>query len=158
MRLKELPTLFFSIVLPQIAGAAGALFTVRAIPSWYALLQKPHLAPPNWVFGPVWTTLYLLMGVAAFFVWRRLNADSRVRMAMAVFMLQLALNALWSFLFFGLRSPALGFLGIVLLWLSIVATMILFARVSKTSAWLLVPYLAWTTFAGYLNYMIWMLN
>jgi len=158
MRIKEIPLFLLAIVLPQIAGFIGAFFTVRAIPEWYALLVKPNLAPPNWVFAPVWTTLYLLMGAALFLVWRRVGSDVRARSAVVVFLIQLALNALWSFLFFGLRSPSLGFLGIAFLWVSIVLSMYFFARVSKASFWLLAPYLLWTTFAGYLNYMIWMLN
>lgn len=158
MRIPNALKLVIAIAVSQAAGLIGALFTSSAIPTWYTTLAKPELAPPNWIFGPVWTTLFVLMGVAAFLVWKRGLERSDVRSALIVFGVHLILNTLWSIIFFGLQNPAAAFIEIVLLWLSIVATMILFSRVSRVAVWLLVPYLAWVSFASYLNYMIWMLN
>lgn len=147
------------VVLCEAAGVIGALFTAPAIPGWYAALAKPAFSPPPWVFGPVWTTLYLLMGVAAWMVWRDKRAVPTMRRrALTLFALQLALNALWSPVFFGLHNLAGAFALIVLLWLAIIATFAAFARVSRSAAWLLAPYLAWVTFATYLTYALWSLN
>ncbi|MDQ5955077.1 MAG: translocator protein [Patescibacteria group bacterium] len=143
------------IVLAQSAGIVGSLFTTPNIPTWYATLYRPPIAPPNWIFAPVWTTLFLLMGVAAYLVWR---SGPRTKLALRIFGLQLALNVLWSILFFGLQSPGAAFVEIIFLWLSIVWTMYAFAKHSTLAAWLLSPYLAWVTFAGALNYFIWTLN
>lgn len=147
-----------AIVICQLAGIIGSLFTTPAIPTWYAGLAKPALNPPSWVFGPVWTFLYALMGIAAFLVWKQGWKRSEVKIALGLFAFQLALNTLWSILFFGLENPAAGLIDIVLMWLAIVATIIAFARVSKTAAWLMLPYLAWVSFATYLNFSIWQLN
>lgn len=146
------------IVLSQGAGAVGSLFTAPAIGGWYATLARPELAPPNWVFGPVWTTLYLLMGVAAFLVWKQGWQRKEVKIALGIFTVQLALNTLWSIIFFGSRSPGGAFIEIIFLWFAIAATMWTFAKASKPAAWLLVPYIAWVSFAAYLNYIFWMLN
>lgn len=146
------------IVVCQVAGVFGALFTSPAIPSWYAGLAKPAWTPPSWVFGPVWVTLYVVMGVAAFVVWRRGLGAPGVRLALALFVAQLVLNAAWSGLFFGLRSPLAGLVDIVALALLIVATTVAFARVAPLAAWLLAPYLAWVGFATALNFAIWRLN
>jgi tryptophan-rich sensory protein len=137
-------------------AAIGASASLRA-GAFYAELVRPDWAPPAAVFGPVWTLLYAMMAVAAWLVW--LRRDSRpVRMALAFFVLQLVLNALWSWLFFGWNLGALSLLDIGLLWALIVTTLVLFWRVSPLAAWLLVPYLAWVTFAAALNYRIWELN
>lgn len=157
LKVKDWLALIGFILLSQAAGAVGSFFTFSAIDNWYLQLVRPALSPPNWVFGPVWITLYILMGVAAFLVWKR-GWSPRVRRGLLVFGLQLSLNALWSVLFFGLHSPALGLVCIAALWLSIVWTIALFAKVSRPVARLLWPYLAWTTFASYLNLMIWLLN
>lgn len=146
------------IAAAQMAGVIGSLFTLPAIDTWYAALARPAVSPPAWVFGPVWTTLYTLMGIAAFLVWRRGFEKREVRHALGIYAAQLALNAAWSYVFFGRQSPGGAFLVIVLLWVAIVATIVSFARVSKPAAWLLAPYLLWVSFAGYLNYAIWMLN
>lgn len=143
------------IVLSEGAGVVGSLFTSPNIPTWYATLTRPPIAPPNWIFAPVWTILFLLMGVAAYLVWR---SGSRTQLALRIFGLQLALNVLWSILFFGLQSPGAAFIEIIFLWLSIVWTMYAFAKHSTFAAWLLSPHLAWVTFAGTLNYFIWTLN
>lgn len=146
------------IALSQGAGLVGSFFTAPAINNWYATLARPEFAPPNWVFGPVWTTLYLLMGVAAFLVWQKGTRRTEVRVALGIFLLQLVLNTLWSILFFGLQSPGGAFIEIIFLWLAIAATIGAFARVSKPAAWLLAPYIAWVSFAAYLNYALWVLN
>jgi tryptophan-rich sensory protein len=150
--------LVVSIVATQLAGAVGALTMGNAISEWYVTLVRPELAPPNWVFGPVWTLLYLLMGIALYLVWRKGLVTKGVRLAISLFVFQLVLNTLWSYLFFGLHDPRAAFIEIVLLWSAIVATIIVFARVSRTAAWLLAPYIAWVSFAAYLNYSFWMLN
>lgn len=141
------------VVLCEAAGVAGTVFTTQAIPEWYAFLNKPTFSPPNWLFGPVWTTLYLLMGVSAWLVWRQKGAQ-----ALGVFWVQLALNALWTPLFFGLQSPLLGLLCIMGMWLAIAWTIVRFWPVSRAAALLLVPYLAWVSFASVLNAAIYVLN
>lgn len=141
------------VAVCEAAGLIGTAFTVQAIPAWYALLVKPSFAPPNWLFGPVWTLLYLMMGTAAWLVWQSQRAG-----ALKVFWLQLALNAAWTPLFFGLHNPLAGLVCIGLMWLAIVWTIVGFWRVSRPAAWLLVPYLAWVSFATALNLAIFLLN
>lgn len=136
------------------AASFGGLFPPG---EWYAGLERPFFAPPDWLFAPVWTLLYLLMGVAAWRVWRRAGWDG-ARLALSVFVLQLALNALWSALFFGLQSPGLALIEIGVLWLAIVATIALFARIEWAAAVLLLPYLLWVSFAMVLNAGFWWLN
>lgn len=137
---------------------AAALFGSQFLPGrWYASLNKPPLNPPNWIFGPAWTLLYILMATAAGHVWSQVGWR-RSRAALSLFFAQLALNGLWSYLFFGLQSPLASLVDIVILWLAIVATMRSFFQHSVLSGWLLAPYLAWVTYASYLNFMIWRLN
>lgn len=150
---KKLAGLIIAIAIPEAVGVASSIFTIRAIPTWYATLAKPAFSPPNWVFGPVWTTLYALMGIAAFLVWQQPHTERR--RALWLFGIQLVLNGLWSAIFFGLRSPAGALFVIVALWWAILATMVTFSRISKPAALLLLPYLLWVTFATYLNYSIW---
>lgn len=158
MTLRSFFKLITAIIVCECAGIVGSIFTFSAIPTWYAALTKPTLNPPSWVFGPVWTTLYALMGIALFLIWQKGPNRKDVRKALTVFGLQLALNALWSIVFFGLHSPGWAFLNIVLMWLSIVWTMVLFYKISKPALYLLLPYLLWVSFAAYLNYSIWILN
>ena len=141
------------------AGLIGSLaVTDRGFMSWYAAIEKPGFTPPSWVFGPVWTILYLLMGVAAFLVWRR-GLDRRVaRVALVWFLVQLVLNASWTPVFFGLHRIGLALLVILLLWAAIVVTLYHFLRVSRVAGLLLVPYLLWVSFAAVLNASIWHLN
>ena len=137
-----------------IAPALGAFSMPDA---WYASLHKPSWNPPGWVFGPVWTLIYIMMAVAAWLVWRR--GGLRVnRGPLSLFMVQLALNAVWTPLFFGLHQPGWAFVDIVLLWLAIATTITAFRRVHRGAAWLLVPYLAWVSFASVLNYTLWRMN
>lgn len=147
-----------SLALCLGAGFVGSFFTVGSIPTWYAALNKPPFNPPNWIFGPVWTTLYIMMGIAAFLVWRRGLQTKGVKTALLVFLFQLILNTLWSILFFGFRSPFLACVEVIALWLAIVFTIVLFHKVSRPAAWLLAPYLLWVSFASVLNFAIWRLN
>jgi benzodiazapine receptor len=150
--------LLVSLAACQLAGFLGSIFTRSAIASWYAQLQKPSFAPPNWLFAPMWISLYLLMAVAAYLVWQKGLGSSGVRAALGVFLVQLLLNALWSPVFFGLRSPLAGAAIIVVLWLAILATIIAFAKISPPAAWLLVPYILWVSLATALNISIYFLN
>ena len=150
--------LIIAIVVSELAGIIGSVFTTPSIAGWYAGIVKPALNPPAWVFGPVWTTLFALMGIAAFLVWKKGLDRKDVRIALGIFLGQLVLNTLWSIIFFGLHSPGSALVEIVFLWLAILATIIVFAKISKPAAWLLLPYILWVSFAGYLNYSIWQLN
>ncbi len=156
--MKKALHLTFAIVICQLAGIIGSVYTMSEIPAWYATLVKPDLNPPSWVFGPTWTTLYLLMGIAAFLVWNKGWGRKDVRIALGIFAVQLVLNTLWSIIFFGFHSPGGAFVELIALWLGILATIITFAKISKAAAWLLLPYIFWVSFAGYLNGMIWFLN
>jgi len=147
-----------SVAACQLAGALGAFFTGPAIPSWYAYLKKPSFTPPNWLFGPAWIALYLLMGIAAYLVWQKGLSQPGVGAALAAFLAQLLLNALWSPFFFGLRSPLAGAVVIVVLWLAIVLTILLFLKISRPAALLLLPYLLWVSYASALNISIYFLN
>ncbi len=140
------------------AGGIGSLATTKAIPTWYKDLTKPSFNPPGWLFGPAWTVLYLMMAVAAWLVWKQGIGAAGVKLALAVFLVQLVLNALWSVLFFGLRSALAGLVGISGLWLAILATIVLFLRVSVPAGVLLLPYIGWVSFAAVLNAAILRLN
>lgn len=151
--MKKIFKVVIAVAVSELAGIVGSIFTMPAIAGWYAGLARPQLAPPNWVFGPVWTILFFLMGLAAGIIW--IKKDYR---ALTIFAIQLILNIAWSIIFFGLHSPGWAFVEIIFLWLAILATIIAFAKISKPSAWLLVPYIIWVTFASYLNFMIWSIN
>lgn len=156
--LRDVPALLGAIVLCQLAGLVGAIFTTPAIPTWYASLRKPFFTPPSWVFAPVWLTLYTLMGIALYIVWKKGIAKQEVRRAVSLFGIQLVLNVLWSAVFFGAKSPLFGFVTIVLLWLALLATIVVFYRISKVAGILLIPYFVWGSFASILNFSILMLN
>lgn len=142
-----------------LAGAIGSLATgPDGFRPWYSAIQKPSFTPPAWIFAPVWTTLYILMGVAAFLVWRRGLESRLVRVALAWFLGQLVLNALWSPVFFGWHRIGLALIVLVLLWIVLAVTLWRFAGISKAAAALLIPYLLWVSFAGVLNASIWWLN
>ena len=142
------------LLLCFAAASPGAVFMPG---EWFAALKKPAWNPPGWVFGPVWTALYAMMAAAAWLVWRR-GGWKEQRKPLLIFLAQLALNAVWTALFFGLHRPGVAFAEIVLLWLAIVATLVAFRPVNRTAAWLLVPYLAWVSFAAVLNGTLWRLN
>lgn len=150
--------LLVSILGCQAAGLIGSLFTMPAIPTWYAALQKPSFTPPNWLFGPAWGTLYLLMGIAAFLVWRQGLNEPGVKPALVFFLVQLVLNTLWSIVFFGAKSLLGGVVIILVLWLAILWTMLWFFKISTAAGALLVPYLLWVSYASVLTVVVWRLN
>lgn len=148
---KNLSRLIISIAICQAAGVIGSFFTVSSIPTWYQLLTKPGFSPPDFIFGPVWLSLYTLMGISLYLAWQKGKIPK-------VFWFQLALNAAWSILFFGLKSPLLGLIGIVALLVLIILTIKEFWKINKLAGVLLLPYLAWVSFATILNFFIWFLN
>jgi benzodiazapine receptor len=150
--------LIVSIVVCEGAGGIGAIFTTPAIPTWYVGLRKPRFTPPNSVFGPIWITLYLLMGVAVFLVWREGLSQQGVMVAFIIFWVQLVLNILWSVIFFGLKSLLGGMVMIILLWITILVNIIMFFGVSPIAGGLLIPYIVWVSIAGNLNARVWTLN
>lgn len=136
----------------------GSVFTFSQIPTWYATLNQPSFNPPSWIFGPVWTTLYLLMGIALYLVWEKGIKDAKAKQAVVLFGIQLVLNSLWSIIFFGLHNIPLALAEIVVLLAFIVATVVKFYRIRRLAAYLLLPYLAWSAFATFLTYSYWILN
>lgn len=154
----DIPKLLISLVGPLLAGALGSIATASSIPTWYADLTKPPFNPPNWVFGPVWTVLYLLMGIALYIVWTRGKEGRNKRLGMLYFWIQLTFNLVWSFVFFGSQSLLGGLAIILLLLLFISLTMVYFKRISKLAFALLIPYLMWVTFATILNLSLFLLN
>ncbi|MHB9028009.1 MAG: TspO/MBR family protein [Candidatus Latescibacterota bacterium] len=157
-RLKEGIQLLISIALPQAAGGIGSLFTKAGMEIWYRKLDKPPFSPPSWVFAPVWITLYILMGLSAFLVWRRGWHRREVKSALGVYAAQLIRNTLGSFVLVGRHSIGGGLAIIIALWILILATMVKFFQISRWAGILLIPYLLWVTFAAVLNYSFYMLN
>jgi len=153
MKYKKLAT---SLILPQLAGVLGSLFTAPAIDGWYAGLVKPGFNPPGWLFGPVWITLYLLMGISVYLIWSARGKNNKS--VVNIFWLHLIFNAAWSVIFFGLHLTGWAFLDLVVIWLFIIVLIIKFWPVSRWASALLIPYLLWVSFAGVLNYFIWYLN
>lgn len=150
--------LLTAIIGCELVGILSTPFTISAIPTWYASLNKPFFSPPNWVFGPVWTALYGLMGVSAYLIWKRGLKQKKIKHAMKLFLIQLACNFVWSILFFGLRSPVLGLIDIIALLVVLGMTINSFRTISRPAAYLLVPYLLWVSFATLLNAAIVYLN
>lgn len=150
--------LIVSIALAQAAGLMGSLFTMNAIPTWYATLVRPSIAPPNWVFGPVWTLLYTLMGIAAFLIWKQYKTHPRAKQALTLYGAHLIVNTAWSIVFFGQQNIGLALIVILILLAMIVWMMRLFIRIDARAMYLLIPYLAWVSFATALNYQFWKLN
>ena len=149
--------LIISIAIPVAIGALSGFFTTTGEGSWYRTINKPSWNPPGWIFGPVWTTLYILMGIAFYLVWR--SPESKVRRtALILFGIQLILNFFWSFIFFDQQQIGMALAEIIALWVFILLSIFAFAKVSKTAAWLLVPYISWVSFATILTYTIWKLN
>lgn len=158
MDLSGIIKLIVSVLASIAAGGIGSLFTFKAIPTWYAGLKKPRYTPPNRAFGPVWTTLYILMGISVFLVWQKGFGTNDALLAFILFWIQLAINAIWSIIFFGLKSKGGGVITIIVLWLFILATMVTSFRVSGWAGALLIPYIVWVSIASYLNIGVWMLN
>lgn len=156
--MKDWMKLVISVVGCELVGILGAVFTADAIPNWYATLDKPFFAPPNWVFGPVWTLLYFMMGVSFYLLWKQGWQKKKVKLAGQYFLAQLALNFIWSPIFFGLRAPELALVVIIAMWALIVLTIRQLLPLSRPAAWLLVPYLLWVSFATLLNAAIAVLN
>lgn len=154
---KALRILIFILVC-ELAGIVGSFFTTPSIPGWYAGLDKPSFNPPNWIFAPVWTILYALMGLSAYLVYEKGPKRKEVRVALAVFAGQLVLNALWSIIFFGAHQILGAAVLIVALWAMILVTIWLFSGISKAAAYLLVPYILWVSFATVLNISLYVLN
>jgi len=150
--------LLVSVTVCLGAASIGALFTSQSVDGWYVMLQKPIFTPPNWLFGPVWTTLYSMMGIAFYLVWHQSFPRKQKTISYILFAVQLLINIGWSAVFFGLHSISGGMFMIIGLWVAIAATIQQFHKISTLAAWLLVPYLLWVSFAGLLNFGFWYLN
>jgi tryptophan-rich sensory protein len=158
MKTIEIVKLLLAIIICQAAGFAGSVFTTPSIATWYVTLQKPSFAPPNWIFAPVWITLFTLMGISLYLVWSKGLEKKKVKIAISIFAAQLVLNIIWSILFFGLHSPAYAFAEIIILWIAIALTIFKFSKISRNATLVLLPYIIWVSIAAYLNYSIWILN
>ncbi len=156
--MKDIKKLVISILIPLAVGSISSFFTMSSIPTWYNALTKPTLSPPNWVFAPVWTLLYILMGVSLYLIWKKGFGKKQVKTAVYLFSIQLLLNFLWTFIFFGLKNMPFAFIEIVVLWFMILVTIIKFYKISRQSAYQLIPYILWVSFASYLNISIFLLN
>lgn len=151
--------LISSIAICLLVGSLGSFFTVSAITTWYTYLTKPSFSPPNFVFAPVWTILYILMGISLYLIWnKKVDGNSKIDAAIKLFWIQLALNAIWSPIFFGAKKLFLAFLVIILMWVFIRKTIIAFGEIDRRASRLLYPYLLWVSFATVLNFSIWLLN
>jgi benzodiazapine receptor len=150
--------LFISILIPLLVGGVAGFFTSSGVEGWYAAANKPWFNPPNWIFAPVWTTLYILMGIALYLVWKSDAVQAVKQTAIILFAVQLTLNFFWSLIFFKLQQPGWALAEIIAMWLMILLTIFAFGKISSTAAWLLVPYICWVSFASVLNYSIWKLN
>jgi tryptophan-rich sensory protein len=155
---KKIWLLVFSLAIPLLIGFLGSTLTTPNIPTWFVCLEKPFFSPPNWLFAPVWTILFILMGLALFLVLRDGRKNRYFEDAILVFGAQLILNLYWSFFFFFIHSPLLAFYDIIILWLMIALNIYCFYKIKKTAAYLLIPYIVWVSFAAILNYSIWFLN
>ena len=150
--------LIIAIAIPVAVGAISGFFTATGVESWYQTINKPSWNPPGWIFAPVWTTLYIMMGVALFLVWKSDSSDILKKTAITLFAIQLVLNFFWSFIFFDQHQIGWALVEIIVMWIFILLTIFAFGNVSKLAAWLLVPYISWVSFATILNYTIWKLN
>jgi translocator protein len=149
--------LIICVLACQTTGIIGSVFTMPSIPTWYASLEKPWFTPPNWVFGPVWITLFTLMGVSLYWILER-KSDKRFKLAASIFAVQFALNIKWNFLFFGLQNPLYGFIDIIIMWAAIAAMIAIFYRISKKAGLVLLPYILWVSIATALNYYVMIMN
>jgi len=180
-RYNKILKFLVSIIICEMAGVIGSFFTASQINAWYKFLNKPSFNPPSWIFGPVWTIIFILMGISLYLVWSKkfvvknelkikdkkawnhlsqkfFNGSWQKANIVLIFVFQLILNILWSVIFFGFQSPGPAFFELLMLWVSVVYMIVNFYRVSKNAAWLLLPYILWISFAAVLNYYIWILN
>lgn len=157
MNKTQIAKLLVSLLLPLAVGAISGMYTSQAVPEWFVTLDRPSFSPPNWLFGPVWTTLYTLMGISLFLIWKQ-NSSSERNLAIIIFLLQLTLNFLWSFIFFYLNRIGLALIEIVLLWINIALMIVLFNKIKPIAAYLNIPYLLWVSFATALNTAYYLLN
>lgn len=158
MRLTKTQKLVSSLLITFIVAAIGSIFTIPSIETWYLFLQKPAFTPPNWIFGPIWTALYLMMGLSFYLVWKKKAKKRQLKRAFEAYFAQLALNLLWSIAFFGFRSLFGGVLIISALWASILVTIYRFYKIDKKATYLLIPYIFWVSAASFLNCFLWILN
>ena len=156
--MKQVIRLFICLLIPVVIGAVSGFFTSEGVQGWYKTLVKPSFNPPNWLFAPVWTTLYVMMGIACYLVWKSEKAEPEKRQALTLYGIQLVLNFFWSIIFFYLEQPGWAFVEIIFLWIFILLTILSFRKISIAAAWLLVPYICWVSFASLLNFYIWKLN
>jgi benzodiazapine receptor len=157
--MNKLTRIIIAVIVCLAVGYSSSQVTRTGVETWYPTIVKPFFNPPNWIFAPVWTLLFVLMGIAAGLVWDKIKEQNEaVKKALGFFLIQLVLNAIWSYLFFGLKNPMLALIEIALLWLMIYETYLKFIKINKIGGYLLVPYLAWVAFAGILNASIWWLN
>lgn len=154
----DIPLLVFCIFISHLAGIVGSLFTMGSVDGWYTTLDKPIFNPPNWIFGPVWLTLYTLMGIALYLIWHRGIRKKKVRQAVRLFMIHLVFNAAWSIIFFGMQQIFIALLVIIVLWIMILMIIARFYELKKIAGYLLIPYILWVSFASVLNASLWMLN
>lgn len=157
MRVLFSAKLLISILLPIALGAIAGMFTSQSVPEWYATLNRPSFNPPNWIFGPVWTTLYIIMGISLFLIWKQ-DVSKKRNFAILIFMIQLILNFGWSFIFFYFNMIGIALLEIVLLWFSIITMLVLFYKIKPIASYINIPYLLWVTFATVLNASYYLLN
>jgi benzodiazapine receptor len=150
--------LIISILVPLLVGFTSSFFTRDGVDGWYKLANKPSFNPPNWIFAPVWTTLYVLMGIAFYLVWKSTTNIAAKQTAITLFIVQLVLNFFWSLIFFKYQQTGWALVEIIAMWVAILLTILWFGKISSTAAWLLVPYICWVSFATVLNYSIWRLN
>ncbi|WP_127129373.1 TspO/MBR family protein [Pseudoflavitalea rhizosphaerae] len=155
--MRPILKLIIAIAIPVATGLIASWFTAQSVDTWFRTLNRPSFAPPNWLFGPVWTVLYVLMGISLYIIWKQPPGVQKEK-ALFIFGLQLALNFLWSFLFFYLKNPAAALIDIILLWILIIVMLTRFYRLKPIAAWLNIPYLLWVSFATALNYAFWQLN
>jgi len=164
MNKKYILALIFFLFITFLAAFLGNFFTVSSIPTWYASLNKPSFSPPNWLFGPAWTVLYVLMAVSAFLIWSSYakatdgQAKKEIKTALTFYFIQLVFNALWSVIFFGLKNPAWAFFEILILWILILIITLKFYKIRKVAGFLFIPYILWVSFATILNFAVWQLN
>lgn len=150
--------LIISIAIPVLIGGLSGFFTASGVDSWYQTIQKPSWNPPGWIFAPVWTTLYVMIGISLFLVWKADVTKELKQKAIILFCIQLVLNFFWSLIFFSLQQPGWALVEIIVMWIFILLTILAFAPINKIAAWLLVPYISWVSFATILNYTLWKLN